>query len=235
MMVDSQSSTSAAASGGAVLAGKAPMEAGIDVMLESLGLTDDDFDDLLIEADDHAIAEATRWMAVARVVCGKGFSHDALFNQMQIAWNPAREVKMRAVGDNLFVIQCFCLGDWEKVTTRGPWLFRDWALLIAPYDGFSDPYSVELEFMPIWLQVHKIPEGFRKKEVIEKLVSRTAGEVTAVEMIPVGAFRGDYVRLRVNHDVRRPLARFVSISMGGRGFHSLSNMRSWDNSAMLVV
>jgi hypothetical protein len=235
MMVDSQSSTSAAASGGAVLAGKAPMEAGIDVMLESLGLTDDDFDDLLIEADDPAIAEATRWMAVARVVCGKGFSHDALFNQMQIAWNPAREVKMRAVGDNLFVIQCFCLGDWEKVTTRGPWLFRDWALLIAPYDGFSDPYSVELEFMPIWLQVHKIPEGFRKKEVIEKLVSRTAGEVTAIEMIPVGVFRGDYVRLRVNHDVRRPLARFVSISMGGRGFHSLSNMRSWDNSAMLVV
>jgi hypothetical protein len=51
----------------------------------------------------------------------------------------------------------FFLGDWEKVMERGPWLFRDWALLLAPYDDFSDPELVMLEFIPIW-----IPEGFRR-------------------------------------------------------------------------
>jgi hypothetical protein len=45
---------------------------------------------------------------------------------------------------------------------------------------------VELEFMPIWLQVHKLLEGYRKSAVVKKLVSRVAGEVTAVEMIPAG-------------------------------------------------
>jgi hypothetical protein len=133
---------------------------------------------------------------------------------MNTAWSPAKAIKFRALEGNLFTVQCSCLGDWLKVTKEGPWLFRQNAVVIEPYDGLCSPDSINLNFIDVWLQVHKLPDGYRKKSLITNLVEKKVGKVSEVETDLAGV--GNFVRVRVKIDVRNPLARFVTISRGGQ-------------------
>ena len=91
---------------------------------------------------------------------------------------------------------------------QGPWLFRNMAVLLCPYDDFSKAEEVEFSHNPIWLQIHKIPEGFCRKNIVENLL-KNFGEI--LEMRLNGNTRGDYIRVRVEHDIKLPLTKFVSI------------------------
>ncbi|KAE8784101.1 hypothetical protein D1007_42359 [Hordeum vulgare] len=72
-------------------------------------------------------------------------------------------------------------------------------VLLCPYDGFSTTKDVMVDHMPIWLQIHKLPDPYCKKEIVEKLL-KGAGEI--LDMCLNGNIRGDYVRVRVNHDIQ---------------------------------
>ncbi|KAE8799653.1 hypothetical protein D1007_24896 [Hordeum vulgare] len=95
--------------------------------------------------------------------------------------------------------------------SQGPWLFRNMAVIFAPYDGYYEATDVPMVHMPIWLQSHKLPDGYCRADVVEKLL-RSSGEILETRI--AGNFRGDYIHVRVKHDVRKPLTKFVSIVKG---------------------
>jgi hypothetical protein len=55
-------------------------------------------------------------MALAPVYTVNFFRPQTFEQHMRIAWSPAKEVKFRPLDDDMFIIQCSCLGDWLKVT-----------------------------------------------------------------------------------------------------------------------
>lgn len=111
--------------------------------------SDEAFDDLEIAEDDPKIQESVRWLALARVHTDKSFSQAAFYRNMHAAWNLTQAVHFRPVGSNLFVVQASCLGDWERMMDQGPWLFRNWVVLMCPYDRFRKAWEVPIVFMPI--------------------------------------------------------------------------------------
>jgi hypothetical protein len=46
-------------------------------MFDRLEIAEEEFNDLVLQKD--VVAESTRWLAVARVLCPKRFSHEAFF------------------------------------------------------------------------------------------------------------------------------------------------------------
>jgi hypothetical protein len=185
---------------------------GLDDMLLRLGIDEDEIDDLIFEDEEEAPKKGIKWLALARVHTTNFFSHQTFEQHMKTAWSPAKEVTIKALEANLFTIQAYCLGDWLKIEKGGPWLFRQNAVIIVPYDGLVAAESVDLNFIDVWVQIHKLPVGYREKPLITNLVKKKIGEVKEVETNIPGI--NNFVRAHVKLDVRKVLARFVTVVRG---------------------
>jgi hypothetical protein len=51
-------------------------------MFDRLEIAEEEFNDFVLHEDVVQIAESNRWLAVARVLCPKCFSHEAFCQQM---------------------------------------------------------------------------------------------------------------------------------------------------------
>lgn len=167
------------------------------------------------ELDD--LVNEVRWLAIFNVHTTHQFSHSTLFNSMRTAWSTAQQVFFKPKGANLFIVQFSCLGDWKRVMDGGPWLFRNAAVVIQEYDGFSNVNDYKLDKIPVWARIEGVLDGLmRKKELAEK-VARKVGEPPITMAVNEGFINtSKYLRARVFLDVGVPLVRFVPITLRER-------------------
>jgi hypothetical protein len=90
-------------------------------------------------------------------------------HHMKNAWSPAKQIEFHNLEGKLLAVQCFCLGDWLKVKEGGPWLFRKNVVCIEECDGLVAPQSTDLNFFDTWIQIHKLPVGYRNDALIKNL------------------------------------------------------------------
>ncbi|KAM0821576.1 hypothetical protein ACQ4PT_072096 [Festuca glaucescens] len=94
----------------------------------------------------------------------------------------------------------------------GLWTFRGHLVLMAVYGGFTKPSEIELSTFKIWIQIHDLPDGYRP--LLETMAAKV-GEVIATKNVS-GDFSGNFYRVRVLCDVRKPLKVVTSIIRGGQ-------------------
>lgn len=184
---------------------------------EGLHLCGEEEIDLDFSDELEDLVKEIRWLAIFKVHTTRQFSHSALFNAMRTAWTSAQQVFFKPKGANIFIAQFSCLGDWRRVMDGGPWLFRNAAVIIQEYDGFSNVNDYKLDKIPVWARIEGVPDGLmRKKELAEK-VARKVGEPPITVMVNEGFINtSKYLRARVFLDVHVPLVRFVPITLKER-------------------
>lgn len=189
----------------------------LEEMLQHLDFKDDELDDVIVgEEDTKKYAADARWLAIGKVNTTRQFSSSSMFETMKSIWGLAQVPKYREAGENLYIFQMFCLGDWKKVVHGGPWLFRGMGMLIEDYDGKQDPESFVFDGLYVWAQIHGIPELYRKIEVVDQL-ARRIGRVKEAQLSPRLFYEGDYVRVRARILVSKPLTRVIPLTVTGEG------------------
>ena len=186
-------------------------------LLDRLHLEENELDELIWEDEVDTTEDGPKWLALARVLRCKSFSHGALIADMRAAWRPAQKVIWRSINSNLFSIQFHCLADWNMAVHKGPWEFRGYgALIITEYDGLSKPETIQLDRLETWSQIHGLPDGVLKKAGFLKNLASRIGEVQEVQTTLPSGFVGQFIRVRAKLDVNQKLTRFVSFSRAGK-------------------
>lgn len=183
----------------------------VEDLLGRLNLEEEEDTGFVWEDEVNEPDEKAKWLAIVKVHTNRGFSPSALFAVMRSAWNSAQDVTWRKIEDNLFTIQFTCLGDWNKAMNQGPWVFRNQAVIIEEYNGFSNPRSMILDKITVWAQVLKLPDMLLKEPIIRG-ICKNMGEIKEIQIkLPVG-YVGEFVRIQVRIDVNKKLTRFVSVT-----------------------
>ncbi|VAI21061.1 unnamed protein product [Triticum turgidum subsp. durum] len=158
----------------------------VEELLNRLDLHEDDGDDFVWEEVPELQGVQAKWLAIAKVHTNKGFSPSALYSDMRSAWNPAKAVRWRLIDSNLFTVQFGCLGDWNTAMMNGPWLFRNQAVMMMEYDGFTNPGSIVLDKVAVWARILRLPHNYLN-EVVIKGMCRKIGQILEVQtQLPAG-------------------------------------------------
>jgi hypothetical protein len=167
--------------------------------------------DFSAELDD--LVKDVRWLALVRVHTTKNYSHAALMNNMRNAWSAAKETTFKVMGENLFLVQFNCLGDWTRVMDGGPWIFRGAPVVLEEYDGFSNIHEYKLDRIPVWIRIFGLPDGLTKNKELAERVAKKVGEKPIKVIVTEGKINPTpYLRARVFLKLDTPLVRFVSIT-----------------------
>jgi hypothetical protein len=209
MSANSESSATQQAGG----SGSKPCENLKDMFL-MLGIEEDEAGDLVFKDEPEAPKEGLKWLALAKVHTSNFFSPLTFEQHMRTAWSPAKAINFTPLENNLFIVQCFCLGDWLKVEHGGPWLFRQNDVITEPYDRLAPVDSIELHSIVVWIQIHKLSVGYRSSALIANMTKKKVGKVLVVETVVQGV--GNFVRVWVKLDVRKPFACAVSVCREGQ-------------------
>ena len=83
----------------------------------------------------------------------------------------------------------------------GPWHFRGDAIIIKPYDGVTNPTTIKLDTIDIWIQIHDVPDLYA--HLVQPLEARV-GEVLFTETM-THEFAGNFFRVGVKFNEHKPL------------------------------
>lgn len=119
-------------------------------------------------------------------------------------------MEYKCLREHCFLIEFAGKGDRDFVLRGGPWIYRGDALLVSQYDEHANASLMNLDFLPVWVRLYDMPLSWMTKEMGETLGKRL-GKVRLVDADSNGRAWGDYMRVRVEHPVDKPLTRWLKV------------------------
>ena len=195
----------------------AKVEVGLLDKLRKLDLTREErLTDVMFDPGDGGEGKAKAWQVVGKVLTSRFVSAPSIRDALSVAWNLFQDLKVSTLGRNRFQMTFPSEKEMGRILRGGPWKINGNAILFQIFDEGKKLDELRFEKMGIWIRIHNLPLGMATGEWGEK-DGRQVGEVMEADVDEEGRGWGDYLRIRVEVDVREPLGRAVFYTIEGSG------------------
>jgi hypothetical protein len=112
----------------------------------------------------------------------------------------------KILGGNLFLIEFEKASDKARVLEGRPWVFEGNLFLVEDFDGRTSPSEFTFDWASFWVRMINLPLACMGREVGLKL-GAFVGQVEEVDTEKDGVRWGEFLRVKINIDLYKPLSR----------------------------
>jgi hypothetical protein len=153
---------------------------------------------------------AVRLLAVGVLLSALNTTTNRLVSYMKNVWGVRGHLECLQLADSRFVLEFSSTGDYEHVTTGGPWRYQGDAVLVRKLEDHEDPDKVPFETVPIWVQFWDLPFYLLSKQLARNLGEKL-GELICIDNHARGDIANKILRARVHLPVARALQRWITL------------------------
>ncbi|KAM0919020.1 hypothetical protein ACQ4PT_008437 [Festuca glaucescens] len=153
---------------------------------------------------------AVRLLAVGVLLSVVNITTSKLVSYMRNVWGIRGHIETLQLVDNRFLIDLSTTGDYEHVTTGGPWRYEGDAVLVRKLEDHEDPQTVPFETVPIWAQFWDVPFYLLSKQLARNLGEKL-GELICIDDKARGDIANKILRARIHLPVARALQRWITL------------------------
>ncbi|MBA0729969.1 hypothetical protein Golax_022907 [Gossypium laxum] len=121
-------------------------------------------------------------------------------------WHPICGVQIRDMGEKRYLFKFFHSMDMNRVLKGLMWTFNNHLLILSKLRIGEGPLKIPLVYVPFWVQIHDVPIGLFS-ESLARLLGNFIRVFLEYDGSDLGKENRNYMRVRVQIDVRKPLRR----------------------------
>jgi hypothetical protein len=151
--------------------------------------------------------------AVGKVFAERLVNADGLAQALGKIWCPIKGVVCKDLGENHFLFTFLQASGKRCALDDGPWMFGKDLVVMVEYDEEKTLEELEFAFIPIWARISKMPFGMMNKATGEA-IGKEMGEFLLMDKDEDNTAVGQFLRIKVRIDIRKPLMRGVTLCVG---------------------